>query len=82
MNNVELKPRYDEAFSEYEKRRCLDFLPSLSEDMRFEDDIWICVKRIKSVHEMPADVSIYFTHTPAKHKVMAKYPHFPARVTM
>jgi len=73
MKNGAIAVKYEEFYNEYEKRRYLDFLPSLSDSIRFDDDRWVCEKRIKSSHETPYDVTIYFTKIPDKYKIMLKY---------
>ena len=73
MNNAELKVRYEEYYNEYEKQRYLDFLPALSDNICFDDDKWVCEKRIKSAHETPRNVAVYFAKTPEKYTVMVKY---------
>ena len=73
MNDTSLTLKYDEMYSEYEKRRYHDFLPSLSNELRFDDDTWICTKRMRSAHETHCNVSIYFSRIPEKYKTMVKY---------
>jgi integrase len=73
MNGTAITLKYYEVYSEHEKRRYRDFLLSLSDDIRFDDDIWICLKRLRGAHETPCNVSIYFTNTPAEYKYMTKY---------
>ena len=71
--NTALQIRYDEPYNEEEKLRYRDFLKSQSNNIMFEDDTWICDKRIKSVSQNPHNVSIYFKKTPAQYKDMLKY---------
>ena len=49
--NTALRIRYEELYSKEETARYRDFLHSLSDDSRFEDDTWVCEKRIKSVSQ-------------------------------
>ena len=72
MNTV-LQICYDEPYSEVEALRCRDFIHSLSDHIRFEDDTWVCEKRIKSVSQNLNNVSIYFRQTPPQYKEMVKY---------
>lgn len=68
-----LRIRYDELYSKEETARYRDFLHSLSDHIRFEDDTWVCEKRIKSVSQNANDVSIYFSKTPPGYNTMMKY---------
>lgn len=73
MNNGAIAVKYEDFYNEHEKQRYLDFVPSLSDSIHFDDDKWVCEKRIKSTHETPYDVTIYFTQIPDKYKIMIKY---------
>ena len=68
-----MKVQYKQAYSEYEKSRYHDFLAALSDSLRFEDDIWVCEKRLRGAHERLRNVSIYFSKIPGEYKAMAKY---------
>lgn len=73
LMNTALHIRYDELYSNIEPARCRDFLVSLSNTSRFEDETWVCEKKIKSVSQNANDVSIYFSKTPLPYKEMVKY---------
>jgi hypothetical protein len=65
--------KYAEQYSEHEKSRYRDFLVVLSDSIRFEDDTWVCEKRLRGAHERLHNVSLYFSKVPEKYKTMVKY---------
>lgn len=71
--NAVLKLEIQEVYRDYEKKRYRDFLFSLSDHILFDNDKWICEKRIKSAAQAPHSVTIYFSKTPEKYKDMVKY---------
>ena len=64
---------YSEFYSEGEKYRYRELLSGLGENVHFEDDKWICDKRIKSASEPLNYVTIYFTKTPEPYIEVLKY---------
>ena len=67
------KHRYEEYYKEHEKKRYLDFMLSLSDDISIESDTWICEKRLKSQSQLLSKVSIYFSKVPEQYREMVKY---------
>lgn len=67
------KQRYAEYYREYEKQRYRDFMGSLSDDISFDSDTWICEKRIKNQAQNLSKVTIYFSRVPEQYKEMVKY---------
>ena len=67
------KQRYEEYYREHEKRRYLDFLSSLSDDISFDVDIWVCEKRLRSQAQLLSKVTIYFSKISEQYKEMVKY---------
>ena len=72
MQNT-VKINYEETYIEYEKSRYLDYLSSLSDSISFDDDTWICDKRIKSKAQLLSKVTIYFSKIPREYKEMTKF---------
>ncbi len=65
--------KYYEYYEESRKSEYKSLLRQLGTDICFDDDKWICDKRIKSQSE-PLNYSIiYFTTIPERYKNMAKY---------
>lgn len=72
MNTVK-NQEYFEYYKSYEKQRYRDFLSSLSNNISFDSDKWICEKRLKSSAGVLSKVTIYFSKVPNRYKVMVKY---------
>lgn len=64
---------YKEVFEEKEKFRYKEFLWELGEHIRFEDDIWVCDKRVRSGSEPKNYHCIYFSKVSQKYKEIVKY---------
>ncbi len=71
MNNLEIQQ--EENFEEAKRHRYLELLMELGEQIHFEDDIWVCDKRIRSSSETASNYSIYFTRIPMEYKEIIKY---------
>lgn len=67
------KQRYEEYYREYEKQRYLDFMVSLSDNIAFESDTWICEKRLKNPAQLLSKVTIYFSKVPEQYQEIVKY---------
>lgn len=67
------KQQYAEYYREHEKKRYRDFMSSLSDDISFESDTWICEKRLKNQAQLLSKVTIYFSKVPKQYKEMVKY---------
>lgn len=72
MSAIE-KYEYDQFYKEHEKQRYLDFMVSLSDDISFDSDTWICEKRRQNPAQLLSKVAIYFAKIPARYKEMVKY---------
>lgn len=68
-----VKYEYEEFYKEHEKRRYRDFMLSLSDNIAFELDTWICEKRLQNGAQLLSKVTIYFAKIPAQYKEMVKY---------
>lgn len=68
-----LKPLITETFDEYQKARYIEFLNELGTSICFDDDTWVCDKRIRSFAENPHAVSIYFSTIHVKYRTVVKY---------
>ena len=67
------KQEYMEYYRKCEERRYRDFLDSLSDNISFESDKWICEKRLKNQSQLLSKVTIYFSMVPEQHRKMVKY---------
>lgn len=67
------KQQYAEYYREHEKKRYRDFMSSLSENISFESDTWVCEKRLKNQAQLLSKVTIYFSKVPEQYKEMVKY---------
>lgn len=67
------KQEYMEYYRKCEERRYRDFLDSLSDNISFESDKWICEKRLKNQSQLLSKVTIYFSMVPEQHREMVKY---------
>jgi len=67
------KQQYAEYYKEQEQQRYRDFIHSLSNDISFESDTWICEKRLKNQAQHLSKITIYFSKVPARYKEMVKY---------
>ncbi len=67
------KQQYEEHYREHEKTRYLDFISSLSDDISFDTDSWVCEKRLRSQAQLLSKVTIYFSKISQQYKVMVKY---------
>lgn len=67
------KQEYIEYYRKCEEKRYRDFLDSLSDNISFESDKWICEKRLKNQSQLLSKVTIYFSMIPEQHKEMVKY---------
>lgn len=68
-----VKYEYEEFYKEHEKQRYRDFMVSLSDNITFESDTWICENRLQNQAQLLSKVTIYFTKIPAQYKEMVKY---------
>lgn len=68
-------PKYEsmEIYEASQQKRYLALLPQLGSHVRFEDDTWICDKRIRSATEPPHYSHIYYSAVPAGCKELVKY---------
>lgn len=64
---------YKETFEESEKRRYRLFVSGLGNHAVFEDDTWICDKRIRSGAEPKNYHYIYFAGVPKTYREAVKY---------
>ena len=64
---------YEEFYKEHEKQRYLDSMVSLSDDISFVSDRWICEKRLQNKAQLLRKVTIYFSKIPAQYKELVKY---------
>ena len=62
-----------EVYEEYQKQQYRSILLQLGDSIDFNEDRWICNKRIKSPSEPMSYCTIYFTNTPSKFKEFIKY---------
>lgn len=67
------KQQYTEYFNEHDRLRYLDFMNSLSDNISFEADKWICEKRLKNQAQHLSKVTIYFSKIPRQYNEMVKY---------
>lgn len=67
------KYEYEEFYKEHEKQRYRDFMVSLSDNIDFDSDKWICEKRLQNQAQLLSKVTIYFSKIPAQYKGMVKY---------
>ena len=67
------KQEYIEYYRKCEEKRYRDFLDSLSDNISFESDKWICEKRLKNQSQLLSKVTIYFSMVPEQHREMMKY---------
>lgn len=67
------KYEYEEFYKELEKQRYRDFMVSLSDNITFESDTWICEKRLQNQAQLLSKVTIYFAKIPVQYKEMVKY---------
>lgn len=68
-----VKYEYEEFYMEHEKQRYRDFMVSLSDNITFEIDTWICEKRLQNQAQLLSKVNIYFAKIPAQYKEMVKH---------
>ncbi|MDD2497318.1 MAG: hypothetical protein PHY90_04155 [Desulfitobacteriaceae bacterium] len=68
-----VKYEYEEFYKEHKKQRYRDFMVSLSDNITFESDTWICEKRLQNQAQLLSKVTIYFAKIPAQYKEMVKY---------
>lgn len=64
---------YEEFYKEHEKQRYRDFMVSLSHNIDFDSDKWICDKRLQNQAQLLSKVTIYFSKIPTRYKEMVKY---------
>lgn len=67
------KYEYDQFYKAHEMQRYLDFMVSLSDEISFDSDTWICDKRRQNPAQLLSKVTIYFAKIPMWYKEMAKY---------
>ena len=72
MSNI-LRPHRTEGYEEHKKSRYIEFLNELGTRICFNNDTWVCNKRIRSFAEDPNIVSIYFSSMPDDYRTIAKY---------
>lgn len=68
-------PQYSfaENYDAGQKERYLDLLPQLGSTIRFEDDTWICDKRIRNNSDPAHYVHIYFSSVTSQYRELIKY---------
>lgn len=68
-------PRYTfaEDYNDRQKERYLELLHQLGVSINFNEDIWVCDKRLRSAAEQTGHVSIRFTKIPGNYKELCKY---------
>lgn len=71
--NAIAKYEYEEFYKEHEKQRYRDFMVSMSDDISFDSDKWICEKRLQNQAQLLSKVTIYFSKIPPQYKEMVKY---------
>lgn len=64
---------FSENYNERQKERYLELLHQLGTSIRFNEDIWVCDKRLRSAAEQIGHVSIRFTKVPENYKELCKY---------
>jgi integrase len=64
---------YLENYEDKKKVRYIEFLAELGNNICFEDDTWICDKRIRSASDPKSYSHIYFSAVPQKYKEIVKY---------
>lgn len=65
--------KYRENYNDSQKKRYLDFLHGLGNDIRFDKDTWVCDKRIRNNSDPMHYSHIYFSKIPPEHKELIKY---------
>lgn len=60
------------GYEDMQKKEYRRFIENLGEDVCFEEDTWICNKRIRSAAEMESDVTLYFSKIPEAYKNAVK----------
>ena len=60
-------------FDACEKERYLGFLRELGSGIRFEDDTWVCDKRIRYPYEYLNTVTLYFSPVPEGYRELIRY---------
>ena len=65
--------QYTENYDEWQKSRYLALLPLLGSNIRFEEDVWVCDKRIRSVSEPMKLLNIRFSAIPPHYRELVKY---------
>jgi integrase len=65
--------KYIENYDEQQKRRYLALLPQLGSNIRFDEDTWVCDKRIRSAAEPENYMNLYFSAIPSAYKELVKY---------
>lgn len=66
-------PLVTERYEDIRKKEYRRFVQELGEKVRFQDDVWICDKRIRSAAEVKSDVTLYFSRIPAVYRDAVKY---------
>lgn len=62
-----------ENYDDRQKKRYALFVEQLGDSIHFEEDVWVCNKRIRSAAEQLTHVSIRFTKIPNAYKKLCKY---------
>jgi len=65
--------RHAENYDDQQKDRYIGLLKELGNDVLFDDDIWICDKRVRSASEHINFTHIYFSTVPCAYKELTKY---------
>jgi len=68
-----LQYKYIENYDKQQKNRYLALLPQLGSNIHFDEDIWICDKRIRSAAEPENYMNLYFSAIPFTYKGLVKY---------
>lgn len=66
-------PLVTEGYEDIRKKDYRRFVQELGEKVRFQDDVWICDKRIRSTAEVKSDVTLYFSRVPTVYQNAVKY---------
>jgi len=65
--------KYIENYDEQQKSRYLALLPQLGSNIHFDEDTWVCDKRMRSAGEPKNYMNLYFSAVPSAYKEMVKY---------
>ncbi len=65
--------KYIENYDEQQKNRYLTLLPQLGSNIYFDEDTWVCDKRIRSAAEPEHYMNLYFSAIPYDYRELVKY---------